>query len=258
MKSLFSVILLSLLFLSGCSGGTSSNIDSNENKSYLKFAGLFKSYEHGTKGITLNLTLNNENVIGTYSTTLGGKGNVTGTLTSTNTQLTLTQTNGCAGTFYILGTVSINELNQTDIISSFTGGDCIGVYSSGQSRVVSVTNANTAIAQSGNYFGMNLDTGYIMSISTENGIDYNGTVNVMYDISSTFQANTTGKLNGLEGLSLTNFKYDGVNTNYTSGAVKVNSIDTSIYGETVLKTAWSLSYYSGSSGTGAIYMYPIN
>lgn len=181
-----------LLSLSACGGSSDGEGDSSATEQPIneEWVGLYRAtsgpetnepgiiepdvYEGG---IFINMRKQGSEVTGSYKTTDGGEGSISGTFDSEEIDLTLTQNENCPGTIFVSGVPSKDGSNVTTTIS---GNDCERFYHSGTARLIKSPPPPTGTDFTGVYFGISQrSTGFLLSIATQDGYDFQGTAWVL-------------------------------------------------------------------------------
>lgn len=255
-------IVLTIMFvLSGCSSGSSGNEQTLTSTSPETWAGSYKRDISATTTNTIILYLNRSGdaVSGNYETTAGGEGIVDGTISDKIVILTLTQSlANCPGKFFINGQVSATG---KDVVATFSGTDCTGVYSNGQARILLLPPDPVGTDFTGNYYGNNIGTLYFLSMSTQNGTDYSGLISVVNEDFTMLTAAANGSLgndsgNSLMRMDLTDFVSES-DVAYTAGNLYVHDMYQSNTGLNQLRVSWEFFREGGIFGTGGVYMYQL-
>jgi len=129
-KLIFLILIFPLASFISCGGGGGGGSSSGGSGSDVSgtWSGSYNSSRFGAQTMTLNLQQNGGSVTGTYSSSTGALGTVSGSVSGNTATVTITVTTpGCSGTFS--GTSILNS--STTMSVSYTGSSTCGGQESG-------------------------------------------------------------------------------------------------------------------------------
>ena len=162
-------VLAILPIVIGCGGGGGSGdtvAPSGENQTWVA---AFKTSD-GMGAAALELYRVGDQVTGTYQTSIGGEGDIAGTIGGGRVKVTLTQTNDCPGTIVITGTIA----DDYDIAGMLTGSDCQRGYDGSTTRAIRLDGRSEGLGFSGDYYGISSGSLLYLGIETLNESEYEG------------------------------------------------------------------------------------
>lgn len=127
-RNLFNVILglliAGIIGLAGCGGGGGSgtpaappSVDATGT-----WSGPYNSSVFGARTMTVNLQQSGASLTGTYSSTTGGLGSISGSVSGNTASLTITVTTpGCSGSFNGTGIVTVPQVGAPTMSFSYNG-----------------------------------------------------------------------------------------------------------------------------------------
>ena len=224
-------------------------------------------------GILIDMRKQNSNVTGSYETTDGGEGTVSGSFTPEGVNLTLTPNESCPGEIHVQGTPSEDGAQVT---TSISGSDCTRIYHTGAARLLKVPPSPVGTDFTGVYYGTNLNrTGFLLSVETQNSHDFRGRVWVLstelgsndddsIDMLSSPVSGTLGNADDqcssycYSRLEMTDIDSDIIDANGDSSGPHSGHVMIldyySVGSKTELQTRWSFETEQGNTGTGSVYM----